>query len=432
MNDQIRAEIPVNGQDIANYVGQLWNKNEQIQIVLRFAQKIDYPCLNKAVRLSIDAEPVLGCEFIVGENKPVWERHSELDTVPWCTLIDTDKPEEQLHNVLCKPFRSLKYQLEVYLIRTMTKDILCIKINHACSDGGGAKDYLHLLQVIYSKIIRNEEYNLGMNDTGNRNGSQIFENLNISDPSSLINPRMAELRPTWAFPYQEKDVEKFNYAILSLSQEETNQLILFARENGVTLNDIILSAYYRALFSVIHPSIGQTMEICVTVDLRKYLPDKKAGAICNLSGVLNHRITREEEDSTATLFRVSNTMNAIKKDNPGLHSAASIEMLSYMDFKTVAASIQCAWEESVRSGKSTINLSNFGVLSEETIQFGDVSVEDAFFVTPVFRAPSFMLGASTYKNKLTFTVGFCEPEVQEADLKVFFSYFKKELDGFIK
>jgi NRPS condensation-like uncharacterized protein len=122
-------------------------------------------------------------------------------------------------------------------------------------------------------------------------------------------------------------------------------------------------------------------------------------------------------------------MNEIKKDKPGLHSAAIVEMLPGMGFETAAASIGSAWEESVRLEKSTINLSNFGVISSEPLYFGEVPVEEAYLVTPVFKAPSFMLGASTYQGKLTFTAGYCEPEVRIEDVKQFFLEFKKELLG---
>lgn len=431
MNHLIQSEMPVNGQDMANYIGHLWNKNGQIQIVLSFTDKIDFECLRRAVRLTIDAEPILGCEFVISENEPVWKRYKDLDQVPWCKLIETEKPDEMLHVILCKPFELENYQLEVYLLRSVNNDRLCIKINHTCCDGGGAKDYLHLLQEIYTQLTKDANFYPEINYNSNRNTNQIFENLGIINPAALINPHLAELKPTWAFPYRKSDVDNFNYLILHLTCIETNQLVLYAKEKKVTLNDLILTAYYRALFTIIDPTLRQPMEICVTMDLRRYLKGGKAGAICNLSGVLNHRIIREEESSEDTLSRVASGMNELKKDKPGLHSAAIIEMLSGMDFKTAVTSIRTAWEESIRSGKSTINLSNFGVVSWEPLYFGEIAAEDAYMVAPVFKAPSFMLGASTYQNKLTFTVGFCEPEIREEDVKRFLLNFKKELHKFV-
>lgn len=212
---------------------------------------------------------------------------------------------------------------------------------------------------------------------------------------------------------------------------ETSQLVSYGKEKKVTLNDVILSAYYRALFEMIDPAFDQSMEICVTMDLRSYLEGERI-SICNLSGVLNHRILRKKENSEATLSRVADEMRALKKDKPGLHSAVSIEMLSGMDFKTANESIKNAWQDSVRSGKSTINLSNFGIVSSQAIYFGKNVAKEAYIVTPVFKAPSFMLGASTYQNKLTFTVGFCEPEICKEDVNQLLSNVRKELLKFVE
>lgn len=431
LNHHIQLEMPVNGQDIANYIGHLWNRNGQIQIVLSFADRLDFERLKRAVRLTIDAEPILGCEFVICDNKPIWKRHNDLDQIPWCKLIEAEKTDEILHSILCKPFEMEKLQLEVYLLRSVKNDLLCIKINHSCSDGGGAKDYLHLLNETYTQLTKDANFYPEINRNLNRDAGQIFKNLGIMNPAALINPHLAELKPTWAFPYRKSDVENFNYLILHLTDSETNQLVLYAKEKKVTLNDLILSAYYRALFTIIDPAFDQPMEICVTMDLRSYLEEGRSAAICNLSGILNHRMIRKKESSEATLSRVADRMKELKKDKPGLHSAALIEMLSGMDFKTATASISNAWAESIHSEKSTINLSNFGIVSSELLYFGEIAAEEVYMVTPVFKAPSFMLGASTYQSKLTFTVGFCEPEVRKEEVKQLLSDFKKELHKFV-
>lgn len=82
------------------------------------------------------------------------------------------------------------------------------------------------------------------------------------------------------------------------------------------------------------------------MDLRSYLEGSRS-AISNLSGVLNQRIIREKENREATLSRVTDEMRELKKDKPGLHSAALIEMLSGLDFKTATVSIRNVWEESI-------------------------------------------------------------------------------------
>jgi NRPS condensation-like uncharacterized protein len=79
-------QIPANGQDLANHIGSLWNANGQLQIVLEFDAKLDFDCLKKAVRLSLDSEPILGCYFVENEHHPYWERLENVDKIDWCTL----------------------------------------------------------------------------------------------------------------------------------------------------------------------------------------------------------------------------------------------------------------------------------------------------------------------------------------------------------
>jgi NRPS condensation-like uncharacterized protein len=186
------------------------------------------------------------------------------------------------------------------------------------------------------------------------------------------------------------------------------------------------------MFIMIQPDEAEPMEICVTVDLRRYLPEKKADAICNLSGVVNHRIAKKVgEKNISTLKRVWLVMKEIKNNKPGLHSAASMEMMAGMEYEKAAAFIKNAWEDSVKSGKSTINLSNMGIIADYPLKFGSTIAKDAYLVTPAFKSPSFMLGVSSYNDVLTFTAGYCEPEIVKDDVETFFSNLQKELLSFI-
>lgn len=429
---EMPEEIPANAQDWANYIGHFWNANEQIQIVLEFDNELDIDRIKKAVILSVDAEPILGCKFVKDKCRPYWKRIKNIDDIEWCAFEQVQNKDESIKRILGQPFDSEDYQLKAIVIRSKKSDTLCIKLNHACCDGGGAKDYLHLLSSIYTHLCKDINYIPRLNIAGKRDASKLFQVLNISDPNMLINPQMLALKPTWAFPYNEKGVEKFSVSVCRLNRSQISTLQSFTRENGVTINDLILTAFYRTMFIMVKSEEAEPMEICVTVDLRRYLPEKKADAICNLSGVVNHRITKKEgENRIATLKRVSHVMKEIKNNNPGLHSAASMEMMTGMEYENAVAFIKNAWEDAVKSGKSTINLSNMGIIADYPLKFGNAIVKGAYMVTPVFKSPSFMLGVSNYNDTLTFTVGYCEPEIAKDDVETFFSILQNELLSFI-
>ncbi|WP_058303305.1 condensation domain-containing protein [Gorillibacterium timonense] len=429
--NNIPNQFPTNGQDWANYIGHLWNANRQIQLILEFEDRLNIPRMRKAVRLSIDAEPILGCTFVENEQLPFWERLEHLDARNCFRWEEVQDRDEALTITLTQPFDSEEQQLQVKLIRSNNADTLCIKLNHACCDGGGAKEYLQLLLKIYNHLGEDETYRPESNVAGQRDAARLFQTLGIKDPLLAFNPQLAALKPTWSFPYKEVEAKSFHFSTLRLDKSQTGTLHSYAKVNGATLNDLILTAFYRALFVIVQPEEAEPMEICVTYDLRNYLPDKKADAICNLSSVVNHRIAkREGESPLATLKRVSLVMNEIKNNKPGIHSAATLEMLMGIGFKHAVASIKAAWEEAVKSRMSTINLSNMGIVAKYPLNFGGLIAKQAYLVTPVFRSPSFMLGVSSYDQRLTFTVGYCEPEMARSDVDAFFSILQKELLSF--
>ena len=70
------------------------------------------------------------------------------------------------------------------------------------------------------------------------------------------------------------------------------------------------------------------MILQVSIDLRRYLPNHKAEAICNLSGALYIALERKNgETFEGTLARVTASMNKLKENYPGLESAAGLEYL---------------------------------------------------------------------------------------------------------
>ncbi len=66
---------PATSQDCFNYsVRYVRFTNSTIQAVIHFRGKPDTVRLARAVKLSVDAEPVLGCKFIEREDRPFWQR----------------------------------------------------------------------------------------------------------------------------------------------------------------------------------------------------------------------------------------------------------------------------------------------------------------------------------------------------------------------
>lgn len=423
----IPSTFPTNGQDWFNYAAA---SNCHVQAVLKFKQQLDVSLLKEAVRASADLEPVLGCQFTLDEDRPYWQRIKDLDRIDWCPAEVTEEPEHALNRFLCSGLNTEEGpQIKTKLLRTAGQDCLAIKLNHTCGDGGALKEYIYLLAGIYSSLAAGKR-NFRVNIEGKRDSGKLFAELGIADPQAHFDPSLANQPPTWAFPWNSlrPDPEVIKVSRKVISGNLYRRIAAYAKAKKVSVNDILLAAFYRCLFTRLQPAAGEPMEIMVTVDQRRYLPENKADAICNLSGAVRVKLGRQPAESFAkTLFRVNQEMQELKDGNPGLNSAILCELLGAMNFSQARQIFQAGRTQALVSGKCSPLLSNFGLIGREPVSFGPNRAEYACLISPALYAPGFMLGASAYNEALTLTVSFAEPGTDEKDVQEFLELFSREL-----
>ncbi len=429
--------LPANGHDIYNYVARYGMGNFHSQAILTFDEMLDFDKLTKAVRLSLDAEPVLGCKFVEG-NPPYWKRMENIDKVNYCSFEEVEDVDDAVQRFLESPLDMDKdSKIKVKLIRSASKDILGIKANHACCDGAGIKEYTQLLSDIYSKLELSEhEFIPTPSKRGRGDQDRLFESLGITDPDALWIPGSDITIPTWAFPWMHDTPGATRIVTCRLLQDQVDVINRYAKSKGATINDLILTAYCRAMLKMGQPVYGVPMGINVTVDLRRYLPDKKTEAIRNLSGSSNIWLTMvENETFDDTLSRVAFLTNEMKKGYPGLQSAIGLERLEKISFKDTLAYYQATSKvgknmpscPAFYGNRCVPALSNLGILSKQMIPFGDVKAIDYYIVAPVISAPGLLLVAGTYNGIMTMGAGFFENTLLHDDVERLLNNMKEEL-----
>ncbi|CUB43678.1 hypothetical protein BN2127_JRS4_04313 [Bacillus cereus] len=278
--------------------------------------------------------------------------------------------------------------VQTKLLRGITTDMLVVKLSHLCSDGVGAKEYINLLGAIYAQLSLVQSKNQIIKEFGEanesfRDQSYVFKYARISDIKSAYRPN---------------------------------------QEQQATLNDVIMTAYFRSLshFTVYaEPRTAEKM-IGLTIDLRRYLPNYTTGAVCNLSGIEMPVIKMEDDESfNQTLVRIKQSMDKIKSQNPGLSSAAGMELLAGMKLSVVKEMYNQQYEQVLQMGMALPLLTNFGVIADEPIQFGEVQAEDGYMISPIMYAPFFSMGASFYNGRLTFMIGYHTPDTSKEKVEKF-------------
>ena len=222
--------LPANGHDICNYVARYRIANFQIQTILKFDGILDFEKLSRAVRLSVDAEPVFGCRF-VESDPPYWKRLDNLDKVKFCFFEETDNPEEAIKRFLESPLdMDNEPNVKVKLIRSGQYDTLCIKINHACCDGAGAKEYIQLLSDIYSCIDEeNAAFVPKPRIGGRKDQDKLFSTLGINNPEAGWNPFIEAPKTMWTLPLKQVQSDATRFAVCSLPHGQLDMMSKYGK-----------------------------------------------------------------------------------------------------------------------------------------------------------------------------------------------------------
>lgn len=429
--------FPANGHDVYNYVTRYNMSNYQIQAILKFDGRLDFDRLKRAVGLSIEAEPILGCRF-VEDDPPYWKPLENKSMINFCSLEETNNIDQAIQDFIQRSIDMDKDPMvNVKLIRSEECDVLGLKINHACCDGAGTQEYLQLLARIYSNIDQEDsdfipEPRIG----GRKDQDRLFAEMGITNPDSLFEPGSDIYVPMWPFPWEKSGSNTPCTSVCRLPYGHLDTISKYTKCRGVTVNDYILTAFYRAMLEMRQPIYGLPMEIPITINLRRYLPDHQTQAIRNFSGSVVTRLTMVvNEPFSKTLQRVSTMMKDIKKGHPGLQSAIGLERVEKISFKDTLAYYKAATDSKkseyscpLYSGDKCVpTLSNLGYLSKNLLKFGDNTVIDAYILPPAVRAPGLLLMASTYNSVLTLATAYYKSTVRKENIDRLLNKVKDEL-----
>lgn len=437
-NNQNSIDIlPASGHDICNYLTRYNMANFQIQAIIKLDGRLDFDKLKRAVRLSVDAEPVFGCRF-VEDDPPYWKRLDNLDEITFCSLEETDNSDEAVMRFLQSSLNmDNDPKVKIKLIRSEQYDILGVKVNQACCDGTGAKEYIQLLSNIYSCIDQEDgtfipEPKIG----GRKDQDRLFKELGITCPELRWNPLLDIPKTMWTFPWIQRGGDSIRFAVCRLPQGSLESIYQYGKSREATVNDLILTAFYRTMFRISKPVYSVPMDISSTVDLRRYLPDHKTEAIRNLSGGFITSIARIMNESfEGTLSRVVNATKKIKDRRTGVNNAMVEEYVEKTSFTYFHDYFERMSQTSEISAKFPTyignvcfpGLSNLGYISKSLIRFGKNVVTDAYIIPPVIRAPGFLLLASSYNGILTMSIGYYKASISQRDMEGLLNIIKNEL-----
>ncbi len=396
--------------------------DHQLHCVINFGGKINKDIIKKAIVLMLDVVPILGSIYVTDKGRPYWERvdASRYEDV----IIFTDKEVEFNCFITSKTNEFSAPQMKACLL-TSCKDSLAIIMNHMVCDAADFKEYLYLLSDLYSKLVKDSSYSPNYTINGDRSSKIINDQFKLEDKvmAFAFQNKESNKNGSYKFPMSgEKETKPF---ILTRKIPKERYLIIKAyyKKYNVTLNDVVLSAYYRVLYNMLGLDSRSDLNIPIMVDMRRNLKDRNIDTLCNLSSTaithINYNINDNFYD---TVMKVNKDMNLKKSKFIGLNAFIKLSIIfGIFNYKISNNLVERALKNPL------ICMTNIGILDCQKLLFEGVSIDEAFMCGSIKYKPHFQLALSSFNDSITFSVNLYGSSKDKETIKHFFVLLDKEL-----
>lgn len=381
---------------------------------LTFPGRLDAERLARAVRLSLDAEPILGCAFRTDAFRPYWQRRDDLDRTAAFDVAGPGAGPEQALAFQAEEVPDEGPQVRVLLLSGDDHDDLSIKLSHVVADGQATKQYAYLLAHLYSALGGDPDFEPEPNLERRPDGTDVWAGLTAEQRREAKKAK-SWTNATWTVPFGGAG-KRPAWELLAIEPALFGAIKEYGRTRRATVNDLLLAAVFRGCAKSFGTAAGVAQAFMCTADLRRYLPQANDIPICNLSISGSLEIEHVDgEPFDATLTRVHESMAAWARTCHGAAPLVASEKMAAFGYRFTRTLLGAGLKMGARSGKSYQWFTNIGIIDDSLLAFGDQTPSDAYIVGPV--APrSVVPTISTYRDRLHIALGHCASDCEPGQI----------------
>jgi NRPS condensation-like uncharacterized protein len=378
-----------------------------IQLELKFTEALDIERLRKAVYLTLDAEPILGCHLVSHWHRPYFQRMSR-DSITAFYTTENVAGFNAFRSELIDTYQGP--QLKVYLHHSSDEDRLLVKVTHNVTDVGGLNKIAHTISSIYSRLKDEPDYKPASNINASRSLRIVTKQLKWhAYPRIYFNylqglfaqmPRQG----THTLRFEKGPLIPLEFVHKLIPEERIGRMKEYGRAHNATLNDLMMAAIFRALILGEKWDRQSHLRLNTSVDLRRwYLSGEQDETIANLSAMEVLSLKDDIGDSfLATLERVVAFMENRKLSYIGLSDLiGSLPIMILPDvwgrnlYKKVV-------QRAINKNNIAPGLTNMGEIAIDAVTF-DYPPDSAWLFAPPYYSPYFLIGLSGYKRTLSLS-----------------------------
>lgn len=354
-----------------------------IRCQLKFATPIDSDRLIKAVNLTAQVVPELFCRYEMRDNswQPAVKDASEvIETVDADADVDTTPDWE----------KNAQIRFDIQADGRGNK--MTITMSHILTDGSGFKQYLYLLSDCYN---RGAAAITGVENVVNLDW---LEDLLKSHPAAAKHGDVDHPAKPLALPQLTNETDeqpRHNVSGWRLTPELTAALIQATHSQGVTVNDVCLTTFGKAVQA--YDRGGDELAIPCPTDMRQKISKAHAALrIANHTARFNPAIHSPQDEPIATaVAKMHVEMQRLKDQDQFLDSVRSL-MAQYKS--EPIEKLQQIVEDNYHV--RAIAFTNFGIIDDSRLVFEGTPLTDCLLTGSFRYAPMFQVACSTFKGQL--------------------------------
>lgn len=401
-----------------------------IRYALFYRGNIYQDLLFQATKELIERIDILHASFEAARYKAKWKVNTDYDVKEafcYYSVQDADiknkVDQAMLHTISFEG----KMQVHVSLVSNEKESAIVLSVGHMCADGKDALYLLEKLVELYNCILEAKDTKSVTLKNGTRDPEQCCHGLTLKNRIDLYSKPASDHKTEYVYA----DKTGGNPRILhhTISSEVIAKARMKGKEYHASVNDLLLTAFYRATAWQLGYSEGQGMGIQSMMDLRRRMPKGDSLGVCNLSGSLPTELKNGVHGEFAdTLKEIVEQTNKVKNDPlAGLYDfpmmSGIFRVLSFSMIQKLGAKIY---------GSATMGLTNLGALQVDKFSVGDKKPYHAIFGAPLKQKPAFQLAVLGLNGDICISSAVVCTEKDAQGIRELLERIEFELDEFCK
>lgn len=413
---------------------ELWDKmhylfrdfnDRMVHLELHYDFEIDVEKFKTVLICFLEKAPVLHSRFVDNKVSPYWEvmPYTVEDVLTVKRVDDIHGATDEFLTQYIPPESDL--QMKVALFYYEGKTALCIIENHMCMDGGDFKYFIKEFCKAYSDYDEKGITPLSLRQ-GTRSYDSVYSSFSKAQEKMARNLyRNVCAKDTHKFPLTESRKEDKSFiARRKISEDMFLKIKSVGKTKGATVNDMLVAAYFFALYELADYKEDESVTISCAIDLRRHMKDDEGQGITNHTAFMQCNIPKRGRDIFETLQYVINSSNLYKKDKfMGLYGLPLLKL----GYRLLPHS---ASEQIIKIGYSNplLAMSNIGILDHKALALSNNEPFDGFMTGAVKYKPYVLLSATSMRNEITMSMCVRGNEEDKKIVEKFFDLFEESLE----